>query len=166
MQELRIYVETSVWSHYYADDAPDAKAKTREFLRQCREAGPAVELYVSQVVLDELGEAAEDLADRLLHLVSRHGALLLPAREEVLDLAEAYAAHGAIPRRKLADRTHAAIATVNQVNVLVSWNYRDFVNVPQRKKIQGVNVLLGYHNPIEIVTPPEVFGNEVQSETD
>ena len=31
MKKLRLYLETSVWSHYYADDVPEKREITRDF---------------------------------------------------------------------------------------------------------------------------------------
>jgi hypothetical protein len=54
------------------------------------------------------------------------------------------------------DARHVAIATVGQVDVLVSWNYRHLVNRRRREAFNGVNAIMGYR-PIDIVSPPEVF---------
>jgi hypothetical protein len=74
----------------------------------------------------------------------------------IFDLADAYARHGAIPPGKRADAVHAAVATVHEMDALVSWNYRHMVNYARRQKINAVNQMMGYNKRIEIVTPPEV----------
>ncbi|MBI5874964.1 MAG: hypothetical protein HZB81_03825 [Deltaproteobacteria bacterium] len=33
MKKLRLYLDTSVWNFYYADDAPEKKEVTRRFLK-------------------------------------------------------------------------------------------------------------------------------------
>ena len=37
MQELRVYIETSVWSHVFHDETPDFQRVTVEFLQQAKE---------------------------------------------------------------------------------------------------------------------------------
>ena len=37
MQELRVYIETSVWSHVFHDETPDFQRATVEFLKQAKE---------------------------------------------------------------------------------------------------------------------------------
>ncbi len=162
---MRAYIETSVWSHYYAGDAPERRRSTREFLRRCRSPEGGVAIHVSGFVIDELRAATAVLAPKLLRLVQRHKATFIAPSEDVTKLARAYAQYGALPESKLADRLHAAIATVSEMDVLVSWNYRHLVNMTRRAKINSANVQMGYAKPLEIVTPPEVFDDEIQPQT-
>lgn len=37
MHKLTIYVETSVWSHAFAEDAPDLRQATLDFFKAARE---------------------------------------------------------------------------------------------------------------------------------
>jgi len=168
MDKLMLYIETSVRSHWFADDSPEWREATRQFLGFCRAHRRAVGLYVSDLVLNELRRAPGRLAGDLVGLVTKHRATVLRPkdREMVAALAEAYAEHGAIPKAQQADRLHAAIATAEDMDMLVSWNYRHLVNVERRRKILAVNGLAGHSTHIEIVTPPEVFAYEIQSETD
>jgi len=166
MRTLKLYIETSVWSHWYADDAPERQEATMEFFRACGTRRDKVVTYISGFVLDELQQAPEDLAADLVSLVDEQGAILLRPTTDVLDLADAYAVHGALPRARRADRLHAAMATVAEMDMLVSWNYRHLVNVSRRERINSVNRLVGYAKRLEIVSPPEVFEDEVQQETD
>ncbi len=50
MRKLTIYVETSVWSHAFADDAPDSREATLEFLESARQG--TYDLFVSEIVLE------------------------------------------------------------------------------------------------------------------
>ena len=67
MRKLSIYVETSVWSHAFADDAPQLRAATEQFLADAREG--RYELFVSEVVMDGVANASADLAERLSKLI-------------------------------------------------------------------------------------------------
>ena len=154
---LRLYIETSVWSHYFADDAPEWRQETRSFLKRCQESPEDVQLFLSQMVLDELAASPMPKADDLARLVAEHGPEVLPAVPAVTDLARAYVAQGAIPSGHKADATHAAFATVYEMDALVSWKYRHLVGLPRKRKIAAVNLAAGYNAPLEIVTPYEVF---------
>jgi predicted nucleic acid-binding protein len=153
----RIYVETSVWSHWFAEDSPEAQTETRRFLRKCRDPGSSVELLVGDIVLAELSRAPDGKDLLLRGLVGEFAPTVLFGSDEAEELAQAYVAHGAMPPRKIADALHAAYATVNHVDILASWNYRHLVNVARRQRIQAINSLLGYNTVLEIITPPEVF---------
>ncbi|RLG31870.1 hypothetical protein DRN97_08725 [Methanosarcinales archaeon] len=49
--------------------------------------------------------------------------------EEAVNLAGKYITEGVIGEGKLVDAEHIAIATINRVDVLVSWNFRHIVNL-------------------------------------
>jgi predicted nucleic acid-binding protein len=150
----RIYVETSVWSHAFAKDAPESRAATLEFLR--RALGAAHDLFISDVVLAEIGRAPEGLALDLLSLIEKHSPGLLELDEEAADLADRFLQLGAAPSSKVEDAQHVAIAIVNELDMLLSWNYRHLVNVRRREAFQHISALSGYYKPLHIITPPEV----------
>ncbi len=79
---------------------------------------------------------------------------------EVELLAEAYQRLGAIPLGHREDAMHVAICTVNEVDVLVSWNFKHLANVNRERQIVAVNASLGYVYPLRITTPLEVMNNE------
>jgi hypothetical protein len=81
---------------------------------------------------------------------------LTPAAGE---LARRYLAEGILPANMLADAQHIAMATISQVDALVSWNFRHMVNLPRIHRYHEVNAKLGYPT-IEIRSPREVLGNE------
>ncbi len=72
-------------------------------------------------------------------------------------LSNSYIEAGAIGPAHRADAQHIAVATVNQVEVLVSWNFRHIVNVRRIRAYNLVNERQGYL-PLEIRTPREVIG--------
>ena len=59
---------------------------------------------------------------------------------------------GTIPIKHIEDAIHIAIATVNSIDVLVSWNFKHIVKLKTKREINAANTLLGY-NIIEIVEP-------------
>ena len=81
---------------------------------------------------------------------------LTPAADE---LARRYLAEGILKANMLADAQHIAMATVANVDALVSWNFRHVVNLPRIHGYHGVNAKLGYPT-IEIRSPREVLGDE------
>ena len=58
--------------------------------------------------------------------------------------------------KHVADAQHIAIASVERVDVLVSWNFQQIVNLNSIRAFNAVNLKLGY--PIlEIRSPREVL---------
>ena len=85
--------------------------------------------------------------------------LLNQWRKKAEFLAEKYIDEGVIPVRHRDDALHIAIATVNNFDVIVSWNFEHMVKTKTRREVQGVNTLMGYRF-IDIATPTEVIGDE------
>ena len=64
---------------------------------------------------------------------------------------------GAVPPGKPDDARHVAIAMVNALDILVSWNYRHLVNVRRREAFQHIGAMQGYYKPLHIATPEEAI---------
>lgn len=75
------------------------------------------------------------------------------------ELARLYLAEGILEANMPADALHIAMATVANVDALVSWNFRHVVNLPRIHAYHGVNSTLGYPT-IEIRSPLEVLADE------
>jgi hypothetical protein len=57
------------------------------------------------------------------------------------------------------DCFHIAMATINAVDILVSWNFKHIVNVKRIRGYNAVNLKLGY-KVIDIRSPKEIIYNE------
>jgi len=55
-----------------------------------------------------------------------------------------YITEGVIGGGKLVDAEHIAIAAINHVDVLVSWNFRHIVNLQKIRGYNSVNLKYGY----------------------
>jgi predicted nucleic acid-binding protein len=149
-----IYVETSVWSHAFAEDAPEKREETLRFLDRAR-AG-VHELFISPVVFEEVSQAEEERANKILALIRDTAPRVLDLGQEAQRLARRFLEDGALPPSKADDARHVAVATIEELDILVSWNYKHLVNVRRREAITRVAALCGYYKPLHIVTPPEV----------
>jgi hypothetical protein len=109
---------------------------------------------LSDVIAAEVQEAPEavrDLHQELLTLVDR----VLPLTEEALSLVAAYEARKVLPAKYEADMRHIALATIDQVDSLVSWNFNHVVRLEKIRLFNEVNVQLGY-KALNILSPREV----------
>ena len=64
-----------------------------------------------------------------------------------------------VTKKYYGDALHIAIATVINVDVLVSWNFKHIVNLKKIKLFNAINSIEGY-NILEIRTPSEVIDYE------
>ena len=108
---------------------------------------------LSDVTVAEIERAPEPVRDLHGELVSI--AELLPVTEEALDLLSTYEGHGILSPRFRNDMLHIAVATVAEVDVLVSWNFRHVVRLDKIQRFNGVNLELGYKT-LAIYSPREV----------
>lgn len=158
MRKLKLYIETSVWNFYYADDAPEKKEITREFFDQVFKGVYAI--YISKIVVDEIIKAPEEKKAELLSLIEKCSPEDVEVNDEVEILAERYIEKGIVPAKKKEDAMHVGVATVAEMDVIVSWNYKHLANVKKEELFYAVNLEQGYKKIIEITTPMGVINDE------
>lgn len=78
---------------------------------------------------------------------------------EAIELAQMYIAEGVVGKTSKADCQHIALATLNNADVLVSWNFKHIVNLERIRGYNSINFREGY-KMIEIRTPKEIFKYE------
>src|SRR6185295_2508785 len=112
-------------------------------------------LVLSDLTLAELQEAPPEVREILQGVPEE-------VREEVKsdarasELAREYLAAGVIGASHLEDARHIATATIQRVDVLVSWNFKHIVNLDRIRGYNSVNLRLGYAL-LEIRSPQEVL---------
>jgi hypothetical protein len=84
---------------------------------------------------------------------------LIQLTPAALNLAKTYIEEKVVGQTSLSDCLHIAVATINKVDILVSWNFKHIVNVYRIRGYNSVNLRLGY-STLEIRSPKEIVGNE------
>ena len=76
-------------------------------------------------------------------------------------LAETYLKRRILTSNFFDDALHIALASVAEVDVLVSWNFKHIVHFDKIRMFTAVNMELGY-KPLQIYSPREVtnYGRE------
>jgi hypothetical protein len=160
MKKIRIYLDTSVINFLFADDAPEARMTTNELFENYIKPG-VYDAYISPIVIDEINRTPDVEKRRmLLKAIRDYDVKVLDIeayREEIEKLAVSYIDHGVIPRKKLEDALHVAISTVEEMDALISWNYKHLANIFKERRIISVNLSEGYIRSLKICTPMEVI---------
>lgn len=78
---------------------------------------------------------------------------------KVTDLVAAYEARRILTSKYRADMRHIALATMANVDALVSWNFRHIVRLEKIRLFNAVNVESGYR-ALSILSPREVTTHE------
>ena len=154
MRRLKIYIETSTWNFVFAEDSPEKMAITKDFFEVVRRG--VYEIYISDIVLLEIERAKDDIRRKLSGLINEYRPKEIQSSDEIEDLAQEYLAKKIVPSHKREDALHIAIATVEELDAVVTWNYRHMANLRKAELFYSVNVEMGYHKRLEIITPTEV----------
>ena len=155
MKKLELYIETSTWNFYYADDAPEKKQVTIEFFKLVKEG--IYNVFISEVVLAEIMRAPLEKRNKLVGLLKEHSPGSLSLTDEILSLGNKYVFEGVIPSHKMEDAIHAAVATVHEMDALVSWNLKHLANLRKMEMINTINMKHGFYKRLELITPMELL---------
>lgn len=155
MKTLRIYIDTSVIGGCFDAEFDVWSNALFEDFRSKRYIA-----VISDVTAAEIEPAPEFVR-------ALHRSLLAPPTEvlqtdrEVLDLVTRYAERSVLGKRFLNDMLHIALATIAEVDVLVSWNFKHIVRFDKIRMFNAVNMEQGY-KPLTIYSPREVmtYGTE------
>ena len=113
------------------------------------------ELCVSLLVHQEAGAGDPKAAQERLEKLSEM--TVLDTTAEATGLAQELVRAGALPKKAGEDALHIAVAAVNRVKYLLTWNCRHMANATMRPLIEVTCAAKGLQAPI-ICTPDELLG--------
>ena len=149
MHKLRIYIDTSVIGGCFDEEFSEWSIRLfDDFINGKKIA------VISDVTLEELEEAPVKIKNQLKKIpeISKEYIYL---GQEAIDLSQNYINEGIVTNKSLIDTRHIAMATMNNVDILASWNFRHIVNYNKIKLYNSVNLKFGY-NLIEIRNPRDL----------
>jgi len=113
---------------------------------------------LSEITIAEL-EHAPEAVRAVVAEVPDENKVTLDVPAETDRLANLYVGAGVLPKWCWTDAQHIATATLSDVDVLVSWNFKHMVNLQRIRGYNAVNAGLGYQQ-LEIRTPAEITHGE------
>jgi len=152
----RVYIETTVVSYFAARPSRDImvaahQAVTRELWP---ELSAKYEPYISALVLEESRRGDPEQSRVRLSAIEQFP--MLDINDEVRRLAEQIIANRGIPAECPEDALHIAVAAVNGMDVIITWNIGHLNNPFSRKTIRKVIESEGYECP-EVCSPEELL---------
>lgn len=152
-----VYIETTIISYLVSKPSRDLLVAAHQQITSdwWISRRQDFECYISQAVIEELKAGDVDAADKRMEQVQ--GLSLLEIPEEAEALARRIVEAGAIPYRAVRDAAHIAIATVNEIDFVLTWNCRHLANAQIIRKVSPVCNEAGYSMPV-ICTPEELMG--------
>ena len=150
-----VYIETTIISYLTARATRDPITAgwidlTKKWWSEER---PRFEIYVSDVVLREASQGDAEAVRRRIRVLQGLAPIRSESKAQVL--ADAFLRNLAMPANAADDALHVAVAAVNELNYLLTWNCRHIANAEIRPKLEGLCLAAGYRCPI-ICTPPEL----------
>lgn len=115
---------------------------------------------VSSVVDAEIQDAPDKVKETYHELIEVDHEFL-DVTDEAVTLADTYVKRGILTSKYAEDALHIALASVANVDVLVSWNFKHIVHFDKIRQFTAINIERGY-KPLQIYSPREVtsYGNE------
>jgi rRNA-processing protein FCF1 len=150
MKKLKVYIDTSVIGGCF-DKA------FREWSNQLFEefiSGKKLSV-ISDAVLKELEKAPEEVREKIEEIPNEF-VEKYKITDEIINLTEKYLDQKIVTKKFRDDALHIATATVLNVDVLVSWNFKHIVNLNRIRQFNSINLFEGYKE-LEIRTPQEVL---------
>jgi hypothetical protein len=149
----RIYLDTSVIGGCCDDEfAWWSKRLIHEFA-----SGRLIPVISSLTIAEIIN--APTAVQNILEGILKTEYILAEETEESLLLAQFYIDSGILTTKFRDDARHIAIATINNVDLLVSWNFKHIVHYEKIEQFNSVNIRNGYRG-IRIYSPREVVSYE------
>ena len=151
----RIYIDTSVVGGFF-----DEKFETDTKALFKRLENKEIIFVVSGLLFEELEKAPANVK-YLLDNYNKYSLEKVLLTDEAKKLAQKYIDENVVGATCLDDCRHIAIATINNVNIVASWNFKHIVNLTRIQGYNSVNMKMGY-KILEIRTPKELinYGND------
>lgn len=153
MKKDRVYIDTSIVGGYF-----DIEFEVETKMLFNRLERNELIFVVSDLLEVEL-ERAPERVKNLLYRYPDESFQKVSLSNEVTQLAELYIKEKVVGPTSIEDCYHIAMATINNVDVLASWNFKHIVNIVRIRGYNSVILKNGY-NLLEIRNPRDLIDYE------
>ena len=152
----KIYIETSIPSYLVAHPSNDIRvvANQNATIEWWENRRSYFDLFISEFVLNEASLGNTAAAQKRLEVIG--GLAELATTIEAKELVKNLILEKAVPKKAEVDAYHIAVATVNGIEYLLTWNCKHIANAVMRTKIEKICRSQGFEPPI-ICTPLELM---------
>jgi len=151
---MKLYLDTSVVSAYFDYSKPLRQLITQKWFEN---EASRFELYGSVITIEEVDRLKNPVKkEGIKDLILNHEMKMLELSDKVIGLADTYVKKGAVPKTEPEDARHIAIAVVNRIECLASWNFKHMVSVNPIRKIHEISRKEKY--PIIEIGTLEMYG--------
>nr|VFK16126.1 MAG: hypothetical protein BECKLPF1236A_GA0070988_1013915 [Candidatus Kentron sp. LPFa]VFK31862.1 MAG: hypothetical protein BECKLPF1236C_GA0070990_1015015 [Candidatus Kentron sp. LPFa] len=153
-----VYIESSVISYLTARPSRDVVTAARQAitLEWWEEHGTQYEIFLSELVLEEIGSGDSSAAQKRLRIVEN--VPMLETTGNAVELSKFLIAENAIPETSIEDALHIGIATVQGMDFLLTWNFKHINNANTKERIS--RIIADSHFKSPILCSPEELAHE------
>lgn len=156
----KVYLETTIPSYL------TSRSNRNPFIAGCqsltrkwwKDKRGNFDLFISEAVIVEASAGDVSAVNRRLNLLKNIPRLDIS--NEAKSLAEKLSKAASLPQEVFADALHIALATVNRIDFLLTWNCRHIANAVLIPRLSSVANSHGYRLPV-ICTPQELMGDTI-----
>ena len=145
----RFYIDTSVIGGVFDTEFEEHSTILMEKVKL-----GLIKAVISEVTESEILLARKEIRDYYNSLPKDNIEFVEISKDSVL-LADNYIEDKVVGKTSRNDCLHIGIATVNRVDILVSWNFKHIVNIYRIRGYNSVNIKLGFPT-LEIRSPKEI----------
>lgn len=153
------YIETTIPSYYVARPSNSLLHAAKQSCTQDWWDGgcSGLELFTSLETLDEAAKGDNQMASDRLNLL---GAIpLLTMTNDAIALAGQLVSAGIVPAKAASDSLHIAVASIHEIDYLVTWNFKHIANPFLRDRLRNTVNQAGYELPV-MCSPEELLQND------
>ena len=134
---MKVYTDTSVIGGCFDEEFKKrSNALFSEFVDGTKK------IMLSVLTLHELEFARQEVREKVKEIPDRFR-FAIGITDEAIQLAETYINEGALTNKSYNDALHIALATLNNSEVLASWNFKHIVNLDRIRLYNSINFRLG-----------------------
>ena len=154
MKKLRIYLDTSVFGGYFDDEFQEFTKPLFERINKGE-----FKIIFSTMLETEL-ELAPKKVRNMVSKIANDQTEFVEETDDAVELATEYITENVVGKASYPDCLHIALATLNQADLLISWNFKHIVNIERIRGYNSINVKNGYKH-LEIRSPRDLmnYGN-------
>ena len=154
----RLYLETSVVSYLTARPSTNIITAAHQLIttRWWSLRRPDFEILISELVLEEAARGDAEAAAR--RLAALEGFPLLAVSPAASELAGAILRANVLPATAFPDALHIAVASVHNVEYLLTWNCSHIANAELLPRVTALVEKTGFNMPF-VCTPEELLGD-------
>jgi 5,10-methenyltetrahydromethanopterin hydrogenase len=152
----KIYIETSVISYFVSEQSENIRIAGHQFsTKKMWKELYKFEVFVSDTVVEEASKGNPEQV--MLRFETLKEFQVLEINDKAKELAKGLLAKKAIPKKCPEDALHIAVAAVNEIDFIITWNFKHINNPFMKNHIRNVIEEMGYTCP-EICSPEELLG--------